>query len=151
MIVFHCTVVTSVNGAIPLGDVFSSDCGSLVTHDEVKAVARDVGDQWMQLAVELDMDSDDLPSRQPSTVHCKKMLEEWVEKSGDNTVTGVVYGFHEDENAKYLDVRITGGTWANADIIVGDENTTTATISSITYRMQVIDLAGEFADNVTFC
>ena len=77
-------------------------------------------------------------------------MGETVEKSGDNTVTGVVYGFHEDENAKYLDVRITGGTWATADIIVGDENTTTATISGITYRMQIIDLAGEFVDNITF-
>ena len=34
-------------------------------------------------------------------------MNEVVEKQGDNTVTGVVYGFFEDDNFKYLDVAVT--------------------------------------------
>ena len=39
-------------------------------------------------------------------------MGESVSKVGDATTTGVVYSFTEDENYKYLDVRVTAGTWA---------------------------------------
>ena len=53
-----------------------------------------------------------------------------LSKQGDSSVTGVVYGFHEDANYKYLDVKITAGTWAISDTIVGATNSTTATLST---------------------
>ena len=33
-------------------------------------------------------------------------MNETVQKQGVNSITGVVYGFHTDENYKYLDVRV---------------------------------------------
>ena len=77
-------------------------------------------------------------------------MGETVEKQGDNTVTGVVYASHADENFKYLDVRVTGGTWAITDVIVGDENSTTAEISAIEDRLHVINVKGSFEDNIPF-
>ena len=36
-------------------------------------------------------------------------MGETVAKQGASGVTGVVYGFYEDANYKYLDVRVTAG------------------------------------------
>jgi hypothetical protein len=77
-------------------------------------------------------------------------MNESVEKQGDNAVTGVVYGFHEDENFKYLDVEVTGNAWAILDTIVGDDNGTTAQISAIENRIQIVDLVGEFNEDIPF-
>ena len=77
-------------------------------------------------------------------------MNEAVQKQGDAGVTGTVYGFYEDENFKYLDVQVTAGVWAITDTIVGDENTTTAQISAIEDRIHIIDLRGEFNDNIPF-
>ena len=77
-------------------------------------------------------------------------MNETVAKQGAPSVTGVVYGFHEDANYKYLDVRVTAGPWAITDVIVGANNSTTAQISAIENRLHVIDLKGEFTDNVPF-
>ena len=49
-------------------------------------------------------------------------MGEVVAKQGAPSVTGVVYGFFEDANYKYLDVRITAGPWAITDNIVGANN-----------------------------
>ena len=77
-------------------------------------------------------------------------MNETVSKQGTPSVTGVVYGFHEDENYKYLDVRVTAGPWAITDTLVGGENSTTAQISAIEDRLHIIDLEGEFSDNIPF-
>ena len=77
-------------------------------------------------------------------------MNETVQKQGDNTVTGVVYGFFEDENFKYLDVEVTAGTWALLDTIEGSENGTTAQLNAIENRVQVIDLLGNFDNGVEF-
>ena len=77
-------------------------------------------------------------------------MNETVAKQGAPSVTGVVYGFHEDANYKYLDVRVTAGPWAITDVIVGANNSTTAQISAIEDRLHIIDLKGEFTDNVPF-
>ena len=78
------------------------------------------------------------------------VMNENVSKQGDSTITGVVYGFHEDSNYKYLDVRVTAGTWAITDTIVGATNTTTAAISAIEDRIHIIDLKGEFVEDIPF-
>ena len=75
---------------------------------------------------------------------------ETIQKQGDATVTGVVYGIHSDANYDYLDVEVTGGTWAILDTMVGAENTTTAQIGLIEDRIQIIDLAGDFEDDIQF-
>ena len=77
-------------------------------------------------------------------------MNEVVEKQGDNTVTGVVYGFFEDDNFKYLDVAVTGGTFSVLDYVVGATNSTTAQINAIEDRIQITDLLGEFTDNIPF-
>ena len=77
-------------------------------------------------------------------------MNEVVQKQGDSNVTGVVYGFFEDANYKYLDVAITGGTWAVLDTIVGQTNTTTAQISAIENRLHLIDIKGSFVENIPF-
>ncbi len=77
-------------------------------------------------------------------------MNEVVAKQGNPSVTGVVYGFWSDANYKYLDVRVTAGPWAVADNIVGATNSTTAQISAVEDRIHVIDLKGEFADNIPF-
>ena len=77
-------------------------------------------------------------------------MGESVSKVGDATTTGVVYSFTSDENYKYLDVRVTAGTWAALDQVVGAENSTTATINVIEDRLHIIDLTGEFIDSVPF-
>ena len=81
-------MISSVYTAIPLTDVFSFDCGSLVVGEDLKAVARAVGDQWMDLANELDMDmyTDNIPSKRPGTLQCRRMLE----KDGDNAMICVL-------------------------------------------------------------
>ena len=43
-------------------------------------------------------------------------MNETVAKQGAPSVTGVVYGFFEDENFKYLDVKVTAGPWAISDL-----------------------------------
>ena len=77
-------------------------------------------------------------------------MNEVVQKQGDSTVTGIVYGFYEDDNFKYLDVAVTGGTWTVLDYVVGATNTTTAQINAIEDRIQITDLMGEFTDNIPF-
>ena len=77
-------------------------------------------------------------------------MNETVSKQGAPSVTGVVYGFHEDENYKYLDVRVTAGPWAVTDTIVGAENSTTAQISAIENRLHIIDLKGDFTNDIPF-
>jgi len=77
-------------------------------------------------------------------------MNETVSKQGAPTVTGVVYGFYEDENYKYLDVEVTAGPWAITDTIVGAENSTTAQISAIENRLHVIDLIGTFTEDIPF-
>ena len=77
-------------------------------------------------------------------------MNEVVAKQGNPSVTGVVYGFWSDANYKYLDVRITAGPWAVSDNIVGATNSTTAQISAIEDRIHIIDLKGDFADNIPF-
>ena len=76
-------------------------------------------------------------------------MGESVSKVGDATTTGVVYSFTEDENYKYLDVRVTAGTWAALDQVVGAENSTTATVNVIE-DLHIIDLTGEFIASVPF-
>ena len=85
-----CSVICSVSGAVPLPDVFSSECGSLVVSVDLKAVARDVGDQWMDLANELDMETDNIPSKRPGTLQCRRMLDNWAKKCGDNAMICVL-------------------------------------------------------------
>ena len=77
-------------------------------------------------------------------------MGEAVEKQGDDTITGVVYGFHEDENYKYLDVEVTGGTWSISDTIEGQANTTTAVLSAIEDRLHVIQLKGTYTEDIPF-
>ena len=77
-------------------------------------------------------------------------MNETVQKQGNASVNGVVYGFFEDENYKYLDVKITAGPWAITDNIVGSNNSTTAQISAIESRIHIIDLQGDFTDNIPF-
>ena len=77
-------------------------------------------------------------------------MNETVQKQGNASVTGVVYGFFEDENYKYLDVKVTAGPWAITDNVVGANNSTTAQISAIENRLHVIDLQGTFTDNIPF-
>ena len=77
-------------------------------------------------------------------------MGEAVQKQGDSGVTGTVYGFHQDENYKYLDVQVTAGTWAINDVIVGQANTTTATLSAIEDRLHVIFLKGDFVTSIPF-
>ena len=77
-------------------------------------------------------------------------MNETVFKQGSPTITGVVYGFHEDENFKYLDVEVTAGPWAITDTIIGDENSTSAQISAIEDRLHIIDLKGGFTEDIPF-
>jgi hypothetical protein len=77
-------------------------------------------------------------------------MNETVFKQGAPTVTGVVYGFHQDENFQYVDIEVTAGTWSLLDTIIGDANGTSAQIGNIEDRIQIIDLMGDFADNVTW-
>ena len=71
-------------------DVFSSDCGSLVCKKDLKAIARDVGDQWMELADELDVDIDKVPSQLSGALQCRRMLENWDKKCRDNAMICVL-------------------------------------------------------------
>ena len=77
-------------------------------------------------------------------------MNEAVQKQGDAAITGVVYGFHEDDNYKYLDVAVTAGTWQVTDVIQGLENTTLAQISAIENRLHLIDTRGTFVENIPF-
>ena len=77
-------------------------------------------------------------------------MNETVAKNGDPSVTGIIYGVHEDENFSYLDIEVTGNPWAITDYIVGSTNNTTAQISLIEDRIQIIDLDGEFDATVPF-
>ncbi len=77
-------------------------------------------------------------------------MNEVVQKQGDATVTGVVYGFATDENYKYLDVQVTGGTWAVLDTIVGATNSTTAQMTAIEDRVHIIDIKGSFTTDIPF-
>ena len=77
-------------------------------------------------------------------------MNETVAKQGASSITGVVYGFHEDANFKYLDVRITAGPWAITDNIVGATNSTTAQISAIETRLHIINLQGLFVADIPF-
>lgn len=77
-------------------------------------------------------------------------MNETVAKQGAPSITGVVYGFYEDENFKYLDVEVTAGPWAVTDFIVGATNSTTAQISAIEDRIHIIDLKGNFVEDIEF-
>ena len=77
-------------------------------------------------------------------------MNEVVAKQGAPSITGVVYGFHEDANFKYLDVKITAGPWAITDNIVGATNSTTAQISALETRVHIIDLKGDFVADIPF-
>ena len=77
-------------------------------------------------------------------------MNETVAKQGAPSITGVVYGFHEDENFKYLDVEVTAGPWAVTDTIVGGANSTTAQISAIEDRLHIINLQGDFVADIEF-
>ena len=77
-------------------------------------------------------------------------MNEAIQKVGDNTKTGIVYGFHEDANFKYVDVKITAGTFAVTDNIVGAANSTTCQISHIETRMHFIAKQGAFDASVGF-
>ena len=87
---FCCSVISSVSGAVPLPDVFSSECGSLVASEDLKAVAHDVGDQWMELAAELDVETDEIPSKLSGNLQCRRMLDNWAKKCGDNAMICVL-------------------------------------------------------------
>jgi len=77
-------------------------------------------------------------------------MNETVAKQGAPSVTGVVYGFHQDDNYKYLDVKVTAGPWAITDNVVGATNSTTAQISAIETRVHIIDLKGDFVADIPF-
>ncbi|AGN33923.1 structural protein [Synechococcus phage S-CAM8] len=77
-------------------------------------------------------------------------MNEVVTKQGAPSITGKVYGFYEDENAKYIDVEITAGPWVITDTLVGATNSTTAQISAIEDRIHIIDLQGEFEEDIPF-
>ena len=77
-------------------------------------------------------------------------MNETVAKQGAPSITGIVYGFSQDENFKYLDVEVTAGPWAITDTVIGAENSTSAQISGIENRLQIIDLSGEFIADIPF-
>ena len=77
-------------------------------------------------------------------------MGESVQKQGDAAITGVVYGFTEDENFKYLDVRVTAGTWAITDTIIGATQSTSAQISAIEDRIQINKVKGSFTNDIIF-
>jgi hypothetical protein len=85
-----CLVISSVSAAVPLQDVLSPDCGLSLTNEEVKAVAHDVSDHWMELAEELDMKTDDIPSKAPGSTQCQRMLKNWHKTCGDSGVVCVL-------------------------------------------------------------
>jgi hypothetical protein len=77
-------------------------------------------------------------------------MNETIKKQGDPTCRGIVYGYHEDENYQYLDIKVTGGTFALLDTVVGDQNNTTFQIGNIENRIQIIDVQGDFEANSVF-
>ena len=77
-------------------------------------------------------------------------MGENVQKQGNSSITGVVYGFYSDANYKYLDVKVTAGPWAITDNVVGAANSTTAQISAIENRIHIIDLKGDFTNDIPF-
>ena len=77
-------------------------------------------------------------------------MNETVQKQGDASITGVVYGFHTDDNYKYLDVRVTAGVWQVTDNVVGATNSTTAQVSAIEDRIHIIDVKGGFENDIPF-
>jgi hypothetical protein len=89
-IVCFCSVIASVNAAVRLADVFSYDCGTAIGNEDVKAIAHDVGDHWMELAAELDMETDEIPSKRPGTLQCQKMLKDWCKECCDKAVVCVL-------------------------------------------------------------
>ena len=90
MVVICSSVVSSVCAAVPLSDVFSPDCGKVVASKYLKAIGSDVGDKWVELADELDMNTDEIPHKRPGNLRCRRMLENWVEKNGDNAMICVL-------------------------------------------------------------
>ena len=78
------------------------------------------------------------------------VMNETVSKNGDPSVTGVIYGIHSDENFSYLDIEVTGNPWSITDYVVGETNNTTAQVSLIEDRIQIINLDGEFDATVPF-
>ena len=77
-------------------------------------------------------------------------VNETIQKQGDATVTGIVYSIHSDANYDYLDVEVTGQPWTILDTMVGSENGTTAQIGNLQDRIQVIDLKGDFSEDIQF-
>ena len=154
----HYTTITG-NNALPTLTKFYGDIvvpvgisGEIVQSDYAYSVTSDVSAEIQQLTLNeakvakvyqrftIDGNITDGPFT----------MNESVQKQGDSGITGVVYGFHEDDNYKYLDVAVTAGTWQVTDVIQGIANTTLAQISAIENRMHLIDVKGNFAENVAF-
>ena len=154
----HYTTITG-NNALPTLTKFYGDIvvpvgisGEIVQSDYAYSVTSDVSAEIQQLTLNeakvakvykrfrIDGNITDGPFT----------MNESVQKQGDSGITGVVYGFHEDANYKYLDVAVTAGTWQVTDVIQGLANTTLAQISAIENRMHLIDVKGNFVENVAF-
>ena len=154
----HYTTITG-NNALPTLTKFYGDIvvpvgisGEIVQSDYAYSVTSDVSAEIQQLTLNeakvakvyqrfrIDGNITDGPFT----------MNESVQKQGDSGITGVVYGFHEDDNYKYLDVAVTAGTWQVTDVIQGLANTTLAQISAIENRMHLIDVKGNFVENIAF-
>ncbi len=133
------TIPSGISGGITGGDSFYSNLTNNYATVEFKSLNEGKVVQVYQ-RFRIDGDITDGPY----------VMNESVSKVGDGTTTGVVYGFTQDENYKYLDVRVTGGTWSASDSIVGTTNSTTAQISAIEDRIHIIDLRGSFETGVPF-
>ena len=77
------------------------------------------------------------------------VLNDTCNKQGDLAVTGTIYAFWADENFNYLDIDVTGGAWATADILQSNEGAF-ATVDAIEKRLHVISLKGDFVTGVPF-
>ena len=77
-------------------------------------------------------------------------VNENVTKVGDAGTTGIIYALYSDDNFSYADVEVTGGTWALFDIMEGAESGARGTVNTTEDRIQVIDLVGEFANDIPF-
>jgi hypothetical protein len=154
----HYTTITG-NNALPTLTKFYGDIvvpvgisGEIVQSDYAYSVTSDVSAEIQQLTLNeakvakvykrfrIDGNITDGPFT----------MNESVQKQGDSGITGVVYGFHEDANYSYLDVAVTAGTWQVTDVIQGAANTTLAQISAIDSRMHLINVKGNFVENVAF-
>ena len=77
-------------------------------------------------------------------------MNENVSKQGASGVTGVVYGFHEDANYKYLDVRVTAELGQSQILLLVLLIPQRKQISAVEDRLHVIDLKGTFTNDIPF-